>query len=137
MCSSDLRAISITLGPWGALSFWHTPFDPAPYQWFEFCLRAAPADSHSLEVFLYDQNGQLLRARPLDECRYDVADGTVSGWQRFRIPLADLGTAGRSVDGFAIHDVSGQPATQLWIDEIRLLAGLTWRTHLPMVLRMP
>jgi hypothetical protein len=131
---SGSRAISVTLDPWGGLSLWHDAWEPTPYLWLEFFIRAA-SPSVALWAFLYDGDGNELRRRPVDDCRYIEGGAIEPGtWRLVRIPLADLQASGKDLTRIAIQERSGASNTAFWIDEMRLVRG-HWPTHLPLVLR--
>jgi hypothetical protein len=133
---SGTHAISVTLGAWGALSFWHPAFDSAPYYWLEFYVRGFPPGEQHLWALFYEEDGTELRRRPVDDCRY-MEGGTIEAgtWKRARIPLSHLNAADRTLVRVSIQDRSGQAPTGVWVDEIRLVGAVTWRRYLPMMLR--
>jgi hypothetical protein len=133
---SGTHAISVTLGAYGALMFWHPGFDSDPYYWLEFYVRGSSLGGQRLTAFCRGEDGTELRRRPVNDCRY-IEGGTIEPgtWKRVRIPLSDLNAAGRSLVTIAIQDRSGQGSNAFWVDEIRLVAAVTWRVYLPVVLR--
>lgn len=133
---SGTQAISVTLGTWGALSFWHPAFDSDPFYWLEFYVRGSSSGEQHVWVSFYDKDGIQLRKRPVEDCRYTEAGTIEAGtWKLVRIPLSDLNAAGRSLVRIAIQNRSGQASTAFWVDEIRLVGAVTWRVYLPVVLR--
>lgn len=133
---SDTQAISVTLGAWGALSFWHPAFDSDPYYWLEFYVRGSSSGEQHLWALFYDEDGTELRKRPVDDCRY-IEGGTIEAgtWKRVRIPLSDLDAAERSLTRIAIRNRNDEASTAFWVDEMRLVGAATWRVYLPVGLR--
>jgi len=131
---SGTRAISATLGAWGALSFWHPAFSASPYHWLEFYVRGAPSGQQRLWAFVNAEGDMEMRKRPVNDCRYIEGGGIeAEAWKRVRIPLSDLDATGRSLVRVSIQDRSGQASTAFWVDELQLI-GATWRVHLPLVM---
>jgi hypothetical protein len=130
---SGTRAISATLGAWGALSFWHPTFSASPYRWLEFYVRGSPSGQQHLWAFVNAEGDVELRRRPIDDCRY-IEGGIIEAgtWKLARIPLSDLDATGRSLLRVSIQDRSGQASTAFWVDELRLV-GATWRVYLPAI----
>ncbi len=130
---SGTQAISVTLGAWGALSFWHPVFSASPYHWLEFYVRGASSGQQHLWAFAHAEGDVELRKRPVDDCRY-IEGGTIEAeaWKLVRIPQSDLNATGRSLVRVSIQDRSGQASTSFWLDELRLLGG-TWRVYVPEV----
>lgn len=120
---SGTQAISVTLGTWGGLSFWHSAFPADAYTWLELYLRPGQGDTHPLEAFFYDDSGQELFKRHLDDCRY-VEGGTLQpdAWNRVLIPLEHLGVSGHQVARITIQNDSTQPVS-FWVDAIRLVGS--------------
>jgi hypothetical protein len=129
------QAISVTLGAWGALSFWHPAFDTEPFYWLEFYIRGSSSVAPELWAVVYDAEGMSLRKRPLEDCRY-VEEGTIDNgtWRRVRIPLSHLDATDQSVARFALQERRGRASTSFWVDDIRLVAGRTWHSFLPTML---
>ncbi len=133
---SGTQAISAALEAWGALSFAHPAFDPGPYYWIEFCMRGSSMQMPQLWVFLRSEDGTPLGKRPVNDCRYLVGGTFVpDAWNRVRIPLADLNGPGHSVTALVIQDSTSTGSEPFWIDEIRLVAAITHRAYLPVILR--
>ena len=130
---SGTRAISATLGAWGALSFWQPTFSASPYHWLEFYVRGSPSGQQLLWAFVNAEDDIELRKRPADDCRY-IEGGVIEAgtWKRVSIPLSDLNATGQSLVRVSIQDRSGQASTAFWVDELRLI-GATWRVYLPVV----
>jgi len=133
---SGTQAISVTLGPWGGLSFWHPAFDSDPYYWLEFYIRSSSSGELRLLASFYDEGGSELRKRPVADCRY-VEGGAIEpeSWQRVRIPLTHLDATERSLTRMALDNPDHESAIAFWVDEIRLVGAVTWRVYLPVVLR--
>lgn len=128
------RAISVTLGAYGALSLHHTAFDSS-YSWLELYVRGASSGSTGLWVFFNDASGAELRKRPIDDCAY-TAGGALEPdtWKRVLIPVSDLNPAGVQLSKLTLQERNGRAGTSLWIDEIRLVGG-AWRAYVPLLLR--
>ena len=129
---SGTQAISVTLGAWGALSFWHPAFDSDPYYWLEFYIRGSSSGEQHLWAFFYDEDGTELRKRPVDDCRYIEGETIEAGtWKRVRIPLSDLDATERSLTRIAIWNRNDEASTAFWVDEMRLVGAVTWWVYLP------
>lgn len=133
---SGTQAISVTLGAWETLSFWHPAFDSDPFYWLEFYIRGASSGEQHLWASFFDEDGTRLRQRPVDDCRY-IEGGTIESgtWKLVRIPLSDLNAGGRSLAQIAIQNRNDEASTAFWVDEIRLVGAVTWRVYLPVRLR--
>jgi hypothetical protein len=131
------RAISVTLGAWGGLSFWHPAFVSTPYHWLEFYVRGSPEGEQYLQAFFHSEDGSELHGERVACSRY-IEGGTIDAgaWKRVRIPLSRLNVAERSVVRVSIQDRRGQPSTAFWVDEMRLV-GAAWSVYLPLVISGP
>ena len=132
------RSISVTLGAWGALSLRRPSIASGSYRWLEFYVRGASAQEPMLKVFFHAADDRELLHVPVNDCRH-IENGTIEadGWKLVRIPLEDLNPMGADVARLNIQDASGEAGSQLWIDDIRLVAGqpASARVFLPLVVR--
>ena len=120
--SSSIRA---RLEPWGALSFGHAPVKAWPYyRLLEFCLYVPAADPPQLSVFFYDQDGNELSRRRVNDCRY-LEGGQVrtDAWNHISIPLRHLAVGDRSLSRICFEDNSGQGCSDFGLDAVRLVGA--------------
>jgi hypothetical protein len=131
---NGMRAISVTVDAWGALSLWHPAFDTSPYYFLEFQVCGAPTGHQHLWAFLNDQGDRELRKRRVDDRRY-IPDGMIDGasWHHVLIPLEDLNAARKAAVRINLQDRMGEGAS-FWVDEVRLV-GARWRAVLPLILK--
>lgn len=122
---SGTRAISVTLSPWGALSFYTPTLQTGPYNWLEFYIHGDGTASRDLWVFFYDAAGQERVRLWLEDPRY-LEGGVVAAdaWRRALIPLTDLGVANTTITRLAIQDRSGTTQAPFVLDEIALVPAL-------------
>lgn len=118
------RAISASLDPGGALSFWRPSFSTGGYQWLEFYVRGSAAGSQQLLAYLSDDGGAELRKRPVNDCRY-VEGGVIEPgvWKRVLIPLSHLNANGKTLSRIFIQDGRGQTSNTFWVDDIKLVGA--------------
>lgn len=116
------RSIAVRLDPWGALSFARTAFAPDPdLRLVELAVYVPAGEPPALSISLYDQDGNELGRRPLDDCRYleGEARALVPGaWNWIRVPLRHLAAAGASLTRICFEDLSGRGSGEFWMDEI-------------------
>jgi hypothetical protein len=124
------HAINALIGPGGGLSFWHAPFASSAYLSVEFWIRAAGPQMPDLQVILYGADGRALGARVVASCRYVVGGALSNSWTRVCIPLTHLHASGQAISRLSIQNRSAQDSAAFWVDEIRLLAGVTQRQYL-------
>ena len=106
--------------PWGALYLHHNGVDTTPYTYLEFYVYKGAA-AQQLIVLPFDGNDDVLRERPLSDCRYtDGAPLAAGVWTRVRLPLEHLNAGGRVLGGVAIQ---GDRTGTFWIDDLRLVAA--------------
>jgi len=134
-------AISVTLGPWGAIHFRHPPFDTGPYHFLEFYVRGAEPGGQYLYTQCWVEDGSDLPGRPMaEDGRYVEGCGIEPGiWKRVLIPLSHLDAAGRSVTAVNVWEWTGQESASFWLDEIRFVGAVgisPWPVaYLPVVYR--
>jgi hypothetical protein len=137
---SGTQSIAVTLGPWGALSLWHSAFSSGQYHWLEFYVRGSSSSQPDLSVFFDAENGTKLVYVPVNDCRH-IAGGTIDAgiWKQVRIPLSYLNAPNLSLTKLTIQDKSGQGSALFWIDDLRLVGAKepefsSW-IYLPVVVR--
>jgi hypothetical protein len=131
--ASGAYAISAAAQSWGAVALHHENFDSSPYYWLELYVYKS-TDASSLVVWANDENDQLLRDRPVEDCRYTEGRPITHGvWTRVRIPLKDLNANDRMLQRISIGSGSDQPFT-FYVDDMHLVRAL-WKTCLPLALK--
>ena len=131
--ASGLYAISADAQSWGAVAFHYDNFDTSPYYWLELYVYKS-TDASSLVVFANDENGQELRTRPVEDCRYTENQPITPGvWTRVRIPLRDLNASHRMLQRLSIGNNRDWPFT-FYVDDVHLVGAL-WVNNLPLVLK--
>ncbi|MCS7261582.1 MAG: hypothetical protein NZ765_12540, partial [Anaerolineae bacterium] len=116
-------SIALTLQPYGALSFWHSPpHDVSPYYWLEFHVRSADSTSPRLSVFLSDENGIEQLRVPVNDCRH-IREGNIAAeWKLARLRLSDLNRAGRPITRISIQEQNGRNVS-LYLADLRFVAA--------------
>jgi hypothetical protein len=118
-------SISVRFEPWGSLSFDRTAFLPDPgLRLVELAVFIPEGEPPALWISLYDQDGNELGRRPLEDCRYLAEGRLVPGtWNWVRIPLRHLGADGKFLTRVCFEDRSGSGSSRFWMDEIALTAA--------------
>lgn len=122
---NGVYSLSARLGAWGAVSFWHPPFPLTPeYYWLEFHIQASDGPQPVLWAYLYDDQGNELGRRRVDDCRY-IEGGTIDAgvWKTVSIPLQDLNVRGRKLTRICLQDRLGRPSSGFWVDDIRIVSA--------------
>jgi hypothetical protein len=135
---SSTQSISVTLGPWGALSLWHPAFSSGQYHWLEFYVRGSSSSQPILSAFFVAEDGTKLCQVPVNDCRH-IEGGTIDAdtWKRVTLPLSYLNDLGLPLVRLIIQDQSGQDSTSFWIDNLRLVGAkesLSRQVYLPLTL---
>jgi len=119
------RSLQANLQAWGALSLQHASLDSSPYYYLEFFVRGS-ASGQNLQVYVNDENDQELRYM-----RLCVEPGV---WTQALLPLRELNAASRRLRRVSIKNCSSQAAL-FWVDEMRLVGAVPYRTCLPLIVR--
>ena len=131
--ASGMFAISANALPWGAVALHYDNFDTSPYYWLELYVYKS-TDESSVVVFANDEYDQILRTRPVEDCRYtDLHPISLGEWTRVRIPLNDLNADNRLLQRISIGNNSDQPFT-FYVDDVRLVGAL-WERFLPITFK--
>jgi hypothetical protein len=131
--ASGVYAISADAQNWGAVALHYDNFDSSPYYWLELYVYKTN-DISSVAVFANDEYDQILRTRPVEDCRYTENQPITAGvWTRVRIPLKDLNASNRMLQRISIGNNRNWPFT-FYVDDIRLVGAL-WKSNLPLVLK--
>jgi Glycoside Hydrolase Family 113 len=126
-------AISSTTPTYGAVALHHDAFDSSPYYWLELYVYKSSEPS-KVAVWFNDENDNMLRDRPVEDCRYTGGQPITAGvWTRVLIPLKDLDASNRLLSRLSIGNGYDQPLTY-YLDEVRLVAA-SWKLVLPLVVK--
>ncbi|BDI30511.1 hypothetical protein CCAX7_25620 [Capsulimonas corticalis] len=108
-------AISVSAGPYEALSLRHAAFETTPYQAVSFWLRAKPETKLKIQALLGD------KAQPQPEVTLAAPSGDL--WRRYVVPLKTLGADARpDMVGFWIQDAGGKGAV-FAVDDLALVTS--------------
>jgi hypothetical protein len=124
---SGTKAVAATLQPWGGLSFRRANFDSDPYTWIDFYWRSSNNSSTAQPLWLFVENESNV---DLSECAVDISKYVIEGsnkpdWQRVRIPLIDLGGAGRTLNRISFQYRNNEDTASFWLDELSLLGAIS------------
>ncbi len=131
--AAGASSIAVRLDPWGALSFARTAFTPDPaLRLIELAVFVPAGEPPALWISLYDQDGNELGRRPLDDCRY-LGGGTLTAgtWTWIRVPLRHLAAAGKPLTRICFEDRSGRGSARFWMDELSFTAASLEREREP------
>jgi hypothetical protein len=122
---SGSKAVAATLQPWGGLSFRHSNFASEPYTWVEFYWHSSNDSPTEQQLWLFVENESNV---DLSQCAVDISKYVTEGsnktdWKQVRIPLIDLGGAGRTLNRISIQYRSDNDTASFWVDEFRLLGA--------------
>ncbi len=109
-------SVSLTItAAWGAFyPFTSTPLDTTPFSNLQFWARATQVNQ-TYDVALISPTNQVIKLVPMVD--YGGVPPT-SGWQLYRIPLADLNGTAIPIGGFIIQDATGGAQPPLYLDDI-------------------
>jgi len=118
--SGSYSALTTVHQPWGALYLHHGGVDTTPYDYLEFQARLS-SPGQRLLITPFDDNDEVLRQRPVADCRYTGGAPIGAGvWTRVRVPLEHLNAGGRALGGVAVQ---AEGAGVFWVDDLRLVAA--------------
>lgn len=133
------KAIAATLQAWGALSFKRSAFDGDPYHWIEFYWRNSTNARAEQQLWLSlesESQGDLSKCA-VDISKYVIEGSNKPGWQRVRVPLLDLGGAGRMLNQIHFQSLNDSGPVSFGIDELSLMGASISKTKifLPIIVK--
>ena len=114
---SGAASVSVNAAAWQAFYLHHAAFSTANYANFVFWIHGGNSGGQRIQVQAL-VNGSAQTAVVLSPL-------AANSWQQITIPLASLGVASATVDGFWFQDVSGTTQPTFYVDDISLIGGTT------------
>lgn len=135
----DVPLIAAQLEPWGSISLRRTtPFSSEEYWWLELDVQGSSDEEPQLRVYLETADGVRLPAAPVNDCR-NIPGGHIEAnvWKRVRILLHHLNPDNLPVARLTIQNISGDPSSLFWVDNIRLVGAEepAYQVFLPLAAR--
>jgi len=113
---TGLRAISVSLTAWGALSLHHDALDTSGYASLTFWAHGGTTGGQQLK--LYAELGTT--AQPA----VNLPALPANAWQQFTFPLTALGVADRpDFTRFSLQDATGAGAATFYVDDVALVVS--------------
>lgn len=118
---SDSVSVAIT-SPWQGIQIWHADQDSTAYSSINFWLNGGASGGQRLQVYgLLDVGGTNNFA---PSPRYQLPPLPANGWQRYSVPLSQLGVSDQAnFTGFVIQDELGAAQPTFYVDDISLVAA--------------
>jgi hypothetical protein len=111
---SARRPIKAETGPWQAVYLHHEPFSTAPYRALRFLIQGAPPGGQQIAVIA------IAGGKPVPD-KSKSLKLAAGGWTEVKVPLAQLGAANATIDGFWFQNASAEPApAPFYLTEIYL-----------------
>lgn len=116
-------SVSVNSAAWQAFYLHHAAFSTAGYSNLSFWIHGGASGGQRLQV--------QATSGGTAQTAFALSPLAANSWQQITIPLASLGAANTSIDGFWIQDLSGTTQPVFYIDDIALTAGGTTPTPTP------
>ena len=114
---SGTYSISYQDVAWNGISFWHSDFNPAPYNFFlDFWLNSGGTGGQVIQIYLQYSNAVIVTSP------YQLAalPATMS-WQHFLIPFSTLGVAGvTNLSRINFQLTSNGTTNEFYMDDVNL-----------------
>jgi len=111
------RSIRVTAGPWEALYFHHSAFDPTPFTNLTFWIHGGTSGGQRLLI------KAMLGSTVFDPGRA-IGPLVANAWQRIDVPLSTLVPSGQtSIDGLWFQENTGSAAPIFYVDDVALTGG--------------
>lgn len=120
---SGQASISVNSAAWQAFYLHHAAFSTAGYSNLSFWIHGGTSGGQRLQV------QATINGTP--QTAFALSPLAANSWQQITIPLASLGVANATMDGFWIQDLSGTTQPVFYIDDIALTVGGTNPTPTP------
>ena len=123
---SGTYSISYNDVAWGAISFWHPDFNPAPYTNLNFWINSGGNGGQIIQIYLqYNNAGTSAAAYQLP------ALPATTNWQQFFIPFSALGVAGvTNLSRLNFQLTSYGTTNPFYMDDVNLTAAPPSPVHL-------
>lgn len=116
-------SISVNSAAWQAFYLHHQPFSTANYSSLSFWIHGGTSGNQRLQV------QATINGTP--QTAFVLSPLAANSWQQITIPLASIGAANTTIDGFWIQDLSGAAQPVFYVDDIALNVGVTNPTPTP------
>lgn len=111
---SARRPIRAEAGPWQAIYLQHAAFSTAPYRGLRFLIQGAAPGGHQIAVMA------IAGGKPVPD-KVKTLKLAPGGWMEVKVPLAQLGAANATIDGFWFQNASAEAApAPFYVTEVYL-----------------
>lgn len=116
---SGARSISVDFGPRTTLHLRHAGLSAAALTHLELRVNGGSVAGKALLVYATVGGAERTRKALAPYCN----GGTIraNAWTRCRVPIADLGVAGATIDGLVVEEAAGQSLSRTYFDAIGFL----------------
>jgi alpha-N-arabinofuranosidase len=101
---------------WNGISFWHSDFNPAPYNYLDFWLNSGGTGGQVIQIYLQYSNAVIVTSP------YQLpALPATTAWQHFFIPFSSLGVAGViNLSRINFQLTSNGTTNEFYMDDVNL-----------------